>query len=303
MKTTIKTCLLFCLTFLHISTVFPLQFFRSHQEKLQKELFDATKRGDIKAMQKALYKGANVNGIVRKQGTSSYCYNNLPPLVLAARNNDTATLCFLLNQPTIDPNIPMSPEIEGHPYRWTALCFASKHGNVHAIRALVAAGAQPASDDIATTELKQAAKYGHAEALKILVQLPEQQERINDVTSTTPLVYATRNHDYQSMQILLKAGADPNRYIPSPADKASKASETSPLVEAAYDFDDEAIKLLIAYQANPTMQTRWGTALQVAAGRSCFSQTCRQQRAFILTMLQKAEEEYEHRTSQQPSTP
>jgi ankyrin repeat protein len=158
---------------------------------------------------------------------------------------------------------------------WTALHYASTHGPLAVVQALVAAGANPAAltargstpsiyasstganpaalGGLGWTPLMCASARGFTDIVVCLLQLPAVKASIDHIhqdSQCTALSYASRFGHQPTVQLLLDAGADPT--IP--------AGPRSPLRQAL-DYNHHAIAALLSHTINEADRVRMCVAL------------------------------------------
>jgi ankyrin len=199
------------------------------------------------------------------------------PLYLACTNRNAAMVAKLL---TAEAN-PNSALLNGE----TVLMNCSRTGNAASVKALIDAGAkvnvrEPEHDQ---TALMWAAAEKHPEAVRVLLNagadvrarsLAYPQTVTSEVTQragrealnytvirggSTPLLFAARSGDVESIRLLLDGGADVNDALPD---------GTSALVLAAQSGNGPAARLLLSKGADPNADGIGYTALHAAVLRS-----------------------------------
>lgn len=141
----------------------------------------------------------------------------------------------------------------------TALHWAAVNGQVHAIRALVALGAdKEAKTCPETMPLHYAAREGHVEAIKVLVQLGADQEA-KAANEGAPLhLEADRGH-VAAIRVLVQLGEDK---------EAKSHAGLTPLHVAALMGQPEAIRMLVELGAELEPKAVYGeTPLQLSIRR------------------------------------
>ena len=125
-----------------------------------------------------------------------------PPLVDAARHQDTVMLQLLLNA---DAN-PDSRQADGA----TALHWAVYHANVDIVASLIEADANVnAVNRLGASPLYLAAKNGNANLIELLLEA-DANPNIAMPMGETPIMTAARSGTAQGVQLLVEAGADVN---------------------------------------------------------------------------------------------
>ncbi|XP_065668496.1 mitochondrial disaggregase isoform X5 [Hydra vulgaris] len=125
-------------------------------------------------------------------------------LCIAAAHNDLTNLERLIKN-SKDVN-------KKHPLGWTALHSAAMAGNARAVKMLLDAGADPDVLDDFSTAYKIASRHG----IRVFDVIDSRQSCFNRTTNNradfsgfTPLHYACLADDYETICLLLEAGADP----------------------------------------------------------------------------------------------
>jgi len=224
--------------------------------------------GDAATVDLLLRAGARVN-VANDLGVT--------PLYLACTNRDTAIVERLLNAEA-DPNTKL---LNGE----TVLMNCARTGNAASVKVLLAAGAnvnakEPEHDQ---TALMWAAAEKHSDAVRVLldggadfrarsrtytqtvtseVTQRAGREELNYTVArggSTPLLFAARSGDVESVRLLLAAGADVNDSLPN---------GMSALVLAAHSGNGPAARLMLEKGANPNDAEIGYTALHAAVLRS-----------------------------------
>jgi ankyrin repeat protein len=199
------------------------------------------------------------------------------PLYLACTNRN-ATLVDELLKAEADPNATL---LNGE----TVLMNCSRTGNAASVKALIAAGAKvnAREPEHNQTALMWASAENHAEAVQVLLEAGADirarsrtytQTVTSEVTQragreelnytvfrggSTPLLFAARSGDAESVRLLLAAGADVNDTLPN---------GMSALVLAAHSGNGPAARLLLEKRADPDAAGIGYTALHAAILRS-----------------------------------
>ena len=114
------------------------------------------------------------------------------------------------------------------------------------------------------TPLLLAAREGHVEAVKVLLDAGADVNQVSAGDRTSPLLIATINGHFDLALMLLEKGADPNIRLNKKvwysgySFDLSGVDETgaTPFWRAAYASDVEAMKLLASYGADPSIRTK-----------------------------------------------
>jgi ankyrin repeat protein len=225
------------------------------------------------------YDDSAVVDLLLRAGSRVNTANDLgvTPLYLACTNRNAAMVRQLLNAEA-DPNTKL---LNGE----TVLMNCARTGNAAAVKALLDAGAkvnakEPEHDQ---TALMWAAAEKHSEAVQVLLAAGADvrarsraytQTVTSEVTQragreelnytvvrggSTPLLFAARSGDVESVRLLLAAGADVNDALPN---------GMSALVLAAHSGNGPAARLLLEKGADPNAAEIGYTALHAAALRS-----------------------------------
>jgi ankyrin repeat protein len=199
------------------------------------------------------------------------------PLYLACTNRN-ATVVEKLLASEADPNATL---LNGE----TVLMNCARTGNAASVQALVAAGAKVNTKEPEhnQTALMWAAAEKHHEAVRVLIEAGADfrarasiypQTVTSEVTQragreelnytvlrggSTPLLFAARSGDVESIRLLLAAGADVNDTLPN---------GTSALVLAAHSGHGPAASLLLAMGADPNAADVGYSALHAAVLRN-----------------------------------
>ncbi len=168
-------------------------------------------------------------------------------LMLAAAGNQVELLGKLLAK-KVDPN--QKDEVGA-----TALIYASRHGQLPAVQKLLAAGAAVNTADVyGRTALSYAAANGNAKVASLLIS---RKANVNgrDKQKATPLLLAARyNGDTETIQSLIRAGADRSardKFGKSAFDLAAAREYTS----AARLLKTDGVKL-VGTESVPTPSVR-----------------------------------------------
>lgn len=153
------------------------------------EYFHAIAMDDIRSVQSFLDEGSDPNLINHER---------VPGLVLAARDGSIKVFRILVNLNNIKINATT-------PHDETALMMASLQGNEEMVRLLIEKGAE--INKSGWSPLHYAAARGHILIIKLLLS---KSANINaqSPNQTTPLMMAAMYGSYESVKVLLDAGAD-----------------------------------------------------------------------------------------------
>ncbi|KAL3849932.1 hypothetical protein ACJIZ3_011814 [Penstemon smallii] len=175
------------------------------------------------------------------------------PLLLAIKADRLRTAIYLTQQ-GVDVN---ESDFKGK----TPLHCAAENGHPTLIRLLISKGAEIEAVYDYETPLLAAASKWKKEAVKILLDrnanvginsFPNSASRL----SLNPVMLSILNQSIECLDMLLKAGADPN----------TRSCGLTPLVRAAFGKDTEYMKLLLKAGANPDEVDQAGlTPLEIAA--------------------------------------
>jgi uncharacterized protein len=227
----------------------------------------------------AHYDEVEVADLLLRAGARANVTNDLgvSPMYLACTNRSAAMVEKLLSAES-DPN---SKLLNGE----TVLMNCARTGNAASVKALIAAGAnvnakEPEHDQ---TALMWAAAEKHPDVVRLLLDAGADirarsrtyaQTVTSEVTQrlgreelnytvmrggSTPLLFAARSGDVESVRLLLAAGADVNDALPN---------GMSALTLAAHSGQGPAAELMLAKGANPTSDGIGYTALHAAVLRS-----------------------------------
>jgi ankyrin repeat protein len=231
----------------------------------------AVRYDDLQLVDSLLHAGARVN-VANDIGVT--------PLYLACTNRNAAIVEKLLNAEA-DPNASL---LSGE----TVLMNCARTGNAAAVKALVAAGAKVNAKEPGhnQTALMWAATEKHPEAVQVLLNagadvrarsLTYSQTVTSEITQrlgreelnytvlrggSTPLLFAARSGDAESVRLLLAAGADVNDTQPD---------GMSALTLAAHSGNGPAGHLLLEKGADPNAAGIGYTALHAAVLRGDLS--------------------------------
>ncbi len=165
----------------------------------------------------------------------------------------------------------------------TPLLFAARQGNPESVRALLEAGVdvnQPSGDH--TSPMLMAAINGHFDLAKLLLERGADPNLASDAGTTPlfaaintqwaprvsfpqPVSFKQQDTDYlELMELLLKAGADPNARLEkhiwyfeyNSARLGIDMWGATPFWRAAFGTDIDAMRLLVRYGADPQIPTK-----------------------------------------------
>ncbi len=141
---------------------------------------------------------------------------------------------------------------------WTPLMLAARNGHAEIAKLLIEANADVyAKNQNGFTPLMFAAEDGHAEIVKLLIKAKADVNAKNQ-NGVTPLMLAAASSHVASVQLLIEAKADVN---------AKNQNGVTPLMVAAGKGHAEIVKLLIAANADVNAKGNNGwTPLMCAAG-------------------------------------
>jgi ankyrin repeat protein len=262
------------------------QGFDLHGEYAYSVLIDATKDGRSEIVRILLDAGANVHTKGDKTRTA---------LMYAAMGGQTDIVKMLLDKganPNDRNDYPYQFRLEGtspnryHDNQMSALMYAAKGGYTHIVEVLAAAGAKiNAKDYYDETALMFAASSGHADTVLKLIELGadihvmasdkerrDQAYGMGDDYGGTALLYAVRNHKFESAKLLLAS------YI---RQHASIEERELVLLNAIDGGDLDLVKLLEGQGAD----TAKPVLLSVAASRATLD-------VFKYLLDKKTEEEF-----------
>jgi ankyrin repeat protein len=172
-------------------------------------------------------------------------------LVLAARNQDSATLRSLLTEKGIDVNT-VAPDGA------TALLWAAQWDDVKSVRALIAAGADVnLANQYGVTPLHMAATNGSLEMVQALLNAGATPS-LAALSGETPLMIAAKTGRLGPVQALLAKGASPHT--------RDTYREQTALMWATSEGHHEVMDALIAAGAEVSARSRTGfTPIMFAA--------------------------------------
>ena len=211
---------------------------------------------DLETAELLIRTGANVNA------ANEY---GVTPLALACTNGSDAMVEKLLKAGA-DPNAAL-------PTGETALMTAARTGNVDAVISLLAHGADINANEPrrGQTALMWALEQKHAEVARTLIEHGADVHARSE-GGFTPLLFAARQGDQTTVQMLLSAGADLNEATPdqsnrgarNPQDRSTPGGMTALLMASASDHEELALFLLdLGADPNPA-DSNGATALHYA---------------------------------------
>ena len=190
-------------------------------------LMDAVKRRDVKAFDKLLAQGADINAAAPDGATALAwaVFLDLPDvaekLIAAGAKVNTAgdygetplTLALANGNARLSEKL-LKAGADWKATRWngeTALMIAAGAGNAEEVKMLLDRGADVNGAEPASLQnpLMWAASEGHADVVDLLIQ---RGANVNAASKFgfTPLIFAALKNDAREVQRLLSAGADPN---------------------------------------------------------------------------------------------
>ena len=125
--------------------------------------------------------------------------NQQTPLILAARENSWKAFDVLLASPKIDVNLPNA-------FNETPLMYTALLGELQRTQQLLSKGAT--INQSGWSALHYAAVKGHAKIVSLLISKGASVNE-HSLDGDTPLILAVRSGDADTVQALIKAGADP----------------------------------------------------------------------------------------------
>ncbi|CAN6334842.1 unnamed protein product [Urochloa humidicola] len=172
-------------------------------------------------------------------------------LHFAAAGGHLEVCKFLVEESGFHPN---STSAEGE----TAILLAAEGGGhdvIPVLRYLLDRGGDPAMPDSrGSTPLHNAAKYGHDEAVRLLLSKGAPVDPLNH--RGTPLHLAIHQDQDQALKILLEHGADPNRIV---------HHVLSPLSLACFGHSLKCMKLLVEAGADVNFKVLHGQPVLMTA--------------------------------------
>jgi len=171
-------------------------------------IHNAAEKGDLKAVQKEIDSGVDINLQNKKYGQT--------PLVLAVYNEHLVVVEYLLGK-NAQTNVKMK---NGQ----TALFIAAYMGKNKMIMSLLQHGAVVnIEDDDGDTPLHRAAEGGSASAVSLLLEYGAKVNALNKRKST-PLLTAAKYNNEDAVWALIKGGAS-NSFVNDEGMKASDVAE------------------------------------------------------------------------------
>lgn len=247
-------------------------------EQLKREFMWAAKIGDSETVRKLLKSGINPNITTNDlRGISEP--TNIPAIIFAASSGDSETVKTLLRA---GANVRRKQEpahsvlayyLRANPYLKHKSATEAEKAKLmrdyeDGVKSLIKSGAKlKGFDGYGTTALMIAAGQGYAGVVKLLIDegLAVNEKSDNGITALMYAVsYSQKSSDFppiKVVEILLKAGADPNIAV-NPLEEYNCKSV---LMEATWHADLEIMKLLIDNKADVNFTCKNGdTALKWA---------------------------------------
>jgi hypothetical protein len=158
----------------------------------------------------------------------------------------------ILTSSKISPNNKNSSDKQ-----MTALCAASKIGNIEIVRLLLEAHADIEAKDLnEETPLMLACLEGHADVVRILLEANADVNAKN-IKGDTPLIFAADSGDADTVRILLKAGANINT--------GNIINNATPICYAAFKGHANIVRMLIEAGADVNKATKNGITPLITA--------------------------------------
>lgn len=218
--------------------------------KSEKLLFSAAKNGDIKTVQTLIKQGVNVNATTpnkwtvlmlaalhgqtesvrcllghrtkghraKRQAANPYATlknSAMNAFLLAVRSGNADTVRLLLDKVSIDINHQSEYELrddERYTIMPTPLMFAAKYGHTDVMKLLIEKGADVSIiDNGGENALSLATKHGHIASVRLLFELGLANANSTDHWETPILTIAAGNGHKDLVQFLLDNGAEVNR--------------------------------------------------------------------------------------------
>ena len=205
----------------------------------------AVQRNDTEAADLLLGAGANV------QAENRY---GVKPLALASLTGSGAVVEMLLNAGA-DPN-SASPEGE------TPLMLAARTGTIDVVRALLASGAEVDATEgwRGQTALMWAAARDNEAATEALIETGA-TVHARSRGGFTPLLFAVREGNINTLHVLLAGGADPDDALPDVEDTYGGLEGASALIVATINAHYDVAEVLLQAGADPNAAAQGWTAL------------------------------------------
>ena len=194
------------------------------------KLYDASFRGDLRAVGELITGGANVNWVQRADGFT--------PLMVASQEGKAEVVRALLKAKA---NVEHAERKLGG----TALTKACQMGHVEMVRALVEEGGADVNHARASdgfSPLDFAAQEGHAEIVRLLHEAGADVHHV-DEDGTNALYLPSQNGHVQVVRELIAAGINVNHVWPEKG--------TTALFVAAQKGHAEVVRLLLEAGADP----------------------------------------------------
>jgi ankyrin repeat protein len=155
-----------------------------------------SKLGYTALMEAAIYGHADMVELlinVGKADVEARSNSDYTPLMVAARSGREEIVARLLGRADIEAKSTTG---------WTPLMIAAAEGHTAIVKLLLSKANVEARNDSEATALAEAARTGRTETVKLLLEVGKATADPKDIYELTPLMYAEKNDDQETAQLL-----------------------------------------------------------------------------------------------------